>query len=286
MFFAGITLFNPNILKLKESIDNINWQVEYILCIDNNSNNYKEIENLIHKYKNVILISNKKNMGIGYALNQMIKWGKSRSYNWLLALDQDSICPNNIIIEYMKMINLENIAIISPKIIDINKKDRIVKNNEKIEYIVDSEDVITSGSLINIDICNKVGMFNEKMFIDFVDTEYNKRILNNGYNIIKVNSVKLVHSVGNIKEYKFWRFNICCTNHSSFRRYYMVRNRLYYKFKYYGRIEGYKTALRLILGTIKIIIFEEEKLKKVVATLNGFRDYKKLLNDVEIKGGI
>ena len=57
----------------------------------------------------------------------------------------------------------------------------------------------------------------------------------------------------------------------------MVRNRLYFYRKYYGNSMYYKALIKLSLGTIKIILFEDEKKGKVKAFFKGWKDYKKIL---------
>lgn len=275
MFLAGVVLYNPCINRLKDNINSIYNQVECIICINNNSKNYKDIEALLNEYRKVILINNDNNMGMGYALNQIVKWGIENNYKWAITLDQDSICPNNIIDEYSKYINIEKMAIITPVIEDANR------NNEsnylkEFEFIENPEDVITSGSFISLDICKRIGYFNEKMFIDFIDIEYNNRIINEGYKIIRINYIKLFHEIGKIKEYRIGKWTISCSNHNAIRRYYMARNRLYYKEKYFGKISFYKEIVRLILGVLKVWILEEDKFEKTKATIKGGIDYKKM----------
>jgi rhamnosyltransferase len=105
MFFAGIVLYNPNMNRLIENIISIKNQVDCIVCVDNNSNNYKEIKDKFGNDINIILISNFENKGIGYALNQIVRWGIKHDYQWVLTLDQDSICPPDIIEKYTEYIN-------------------------------------------------------------------------------------------------------------------------------------------------------------------------------------
>lgn len=275
--YAGIVLFNPDIELLSRNIEGIINQVNEIVLIDNNSKNILEIKEKYANERKIKLICNKNNLGIASALNQVLEWGEEKQYKWALTLDQDSICDTNLIQEYSKYIALPNIGIISPLIEDrylvALKKEEI----NDITEIRNCEDVITSGCLVNLNIANKIGKFNEKLFIDFVDTEFNHRLLINNYKIIRVNTTKLNHSVGEMKIYRIGFLKIKCSNHSSFRRYYMVRNRLYFRKKYFGYYSFLKEYLRLILGTIKIYIFEKEKWNKLQASIKGFKDYKELM---------
>lgn len=278
MRYAGIVLYNPQLERLKQNISSIINQVDKVILIDNGSKNINLIKKEFECIKKIELISNSYNLGVARALNQIIEWGIINRYKWCLTLDQDSICPEGIIEEYEKFINInDKIAILCPVIYDINLKSTF-KNYEKTEFINDSQEVITSGCYINLEICKDLGFFDEKLFIDFVDIEYNERVLRNGYKIMRVNSIKILHEVGHMRMYKFGEIKIKCSNHSAFRRYYMVRNRLYFKRKYYGTVAFLKEWIRLLLGTIKIIIFENDRYNKLKATINGLKDYNKLLN--------
>ena len=44
---AGITLYNPNIDRLKENIDAIYSQVAEVVCVDNESDDFKQIKQLL-----------------------------------------------------------------------------------------------------------------------------------------------------------------------------------------------------------------------------------------------
>ena len=72
-YIAGIVLYNPDLGRLKENIESICKQVDKVILIDNGSDNIREIEDLIKEYLNCILLKNGENMGIAYALNQILK---------------------------------------------------------------------------------------------------------------------------------------------------------------------------------------------------------------------
>lgn len=273
--FAGIVLFNPELDKLDKNINSIINQVNELLLVDNGSENINVICNKYEHLSKVSIIKNDINLGIAAALNQIVIWGVNRGYLWGLTLDQDTICEDTIIKNYSKYIDNKKVAIISPKIYDLNLKDTI-KSDVNVEEIFDSENVITSGCLINLNICKQIGMFNERLFIDFVDTDFNQRVLEYGYRILRLNYIKINHEVGALKVYKLGKLKITCSNHSSFRRYYMVRNRLYFKKKYFGTKAFIKEYIRLVLGTIKISILEGDKISKIKASIKGFLDWRKI----------
>ena len=126
-------------------------------------------------------------------------------------------------------------------------------------------------------IFDSVGKFNEKYFIDYVDTEFQERVIRKGYRIFRVERALLYHEVGHLEKHRFLFWNVLCSNHSAFRRYFQVRNRLAFKMKYYGKIAFLKEYMRLSLGDLKILIFENDKRAKLKASRKGYKDYKLLL---------
>lgn len=100
---ACIVTYNPSIDILKKNIENILIQTNNVVIIDNNSNNKVELFELInninaryHAYR-IELIQNDDNNGIAQALNQGLSYSKANNYEWILTLDQDSICDKNMI---------------------------------------------------------------------------------------------------------------------------------------------------------------------------------------------
>ena len=107
---AGIVLYNPNIERLKLNIEAIQNQVCKIILYNNNSK--FNIDDDILKFNNVILINGETNIGISGALNYIAK-KYNEEYDWMLTLDQDSICPENLISEYKKYLNLDCIGMLT-----------------------------------------------------------------------------------------------------------------------------------------------------------------------------
>lgn len=61
MILAGITLFNPDVARLEENISSIYEQVDRVICVDNGSDNIKNIEDcVLNNWKNITIIKNGK----------------------------------------------------------------------------------------------------------------------------------------------------------------------------------------------------------------------------------
>lgn len=282
-YAAGIVLYNPEIERLKLNIDAINTQIDLVYCFDNASNNIDDIKNLINEYKNLILIESSRNVGISIALNVIAQKAIENNVKWLLTLDQDSICPENMINEFTKFIDYEKIAMICPNVID-KRMARSLSYKENIEYV---DFCITSGSFVKLDVLRKLKGFDEYLFVGCIDDEYSYRILLNNYKILKINYCILEQEFGILlpkKTAKIWNFisnilHIDKLKSLSYKRiivptrfYYLSRNYLYLKKKYklYPKKEfGYK---KIAFESISAFLRGDQKFEILKAVISGLKD--------------
>lgn len=271
---AGIVLYNPDLKKLDKSLKELNNIADVIILVDNCSRNIEKIRDMVDK--DAILLENAENLGIAVALNMLVDSANSKKCDFLLTLDQDSIMPRDALNKMIECASKKDVAIVCPMIVDVNKKEPAV-------YKEDLEEIdrcITSGSLMNLRICNKIGRFDEKMFIDYVDFDYCKRIRLAGYKIVRVNSAKLIHELGKRTERKFLWKTVYPTNHKPERVYYYARNIYYYLRKYKKNLSfGEKVweHVTILWKAIAIILYEDDKIEKISSFLDGKKDSKKML---------
>ena len=193
---AGIVAYNPDILKLKKNINSIINQVDELVIVDNGSYNLSYIDSLIDA-KNVKVIFNKSNKGIAYALNQIMEYGETVNADWCVTLDQDSISPDNYIKEASELFIDDKIGLITPLIFESSSGEYcylgVKANNQKYQEI---NKAITSASITSIKVWKKIGKFDDKLFIDYVDYDFSIRVIKSGYKIIRVNNSVLNHEIG------------------------------------------------------------------------------------------
>ena len=275
----SVVTYNANIRLLAETLDLCKSLGFTVYLFDNGSKNYSQLIRTTKSYSNVIILTTKKNMGIAYALNEIFKLG-IKKYDWIITLDQDSKITKDFLCDYLKYLKKFNkqtdVALLCPRIVDRSVNKVIFGSSLEFEKINDAENVITSGSCIKASCWEKIGGFYNDLFIDFVDTDFQERLLLSNYKIIRCNKIVLSHKIGNAWDFRIGPFVIRCSNHSSFRRYFMVRNRLYFYKKYKITLEFYKAWIRLAFGTLKICLFEKEKIAKTKAFFKGWKDYRNL----------
>lgn len=268
---AGIVLFNPDINRLKENISAVIVQCTHIYLVDNGSNDIDEVKELLNQYNQskISILCNTENQGIAKALNQLTAAAQKGGFEWILTLDQDSVAPSNIVEEFEKYTNNLNAGMLCPVICDRNK-GVVVEAKDGYKEI---DECITSGSLLNIKAWGEIGSFDESMFIDGVDFDICYRLRKNGYKILCVQSVVLLHELGRIEYHRFLFRKVLVKNHSAFRKFYIARNTVYLARKEHTNI------VKAILQNIKLFLiavcYEDDKWKKskkiLQGTIDGFK---------------
>ena len=266
---AVVVFYNPsekniqNIKKYEKSIDRL-------FIVDNSEDKIMRYQDS-EKIKYIKLCENK---GIAHDLNIGAKDAIKEGFNWLLTLDQDSQITKEIIEKlkiYLDTHDTKKIGLISPYQ-DIEGEEEI-KDVEAEEMI----EVMTSGNIINLKAYQKIGGFKDWLFIDCVDTDYCMNLHIHGYQVLRLNKVKMKHQLGNLKVHKLFGKKYPCYNHGPIRRYYIVRNNLYINEMYKEKYPDYcKHLLRIQKGQVKrILAFEKEKVKKLTMMYRGYKDFKK-----------
>lgn len=268
--YAGIVTYNPELLRLKDNISAIQKQVPFVIIFDNGSNNFEDIMKITSEFSNTKMLASKTNMGIAAALNRLMQWGYENDYDWMLSLDQDSICTSNYVSTMKPYLTVEeSLGVVAPVIVDRNVG--VVGHNPELEY-AHVNTCITSGALSKIFAWKKIGEYDESMFIDSVDFEYCYRMRKYGYGVIQVKNVHLLHEIGKSEKRRFLFWKIDVKNHSAFRKYYMARNNVYYPMKHRLWLHFIRGNIRNLQMGVIVLIYESDKKKKMKSILAGWKD--------------
>lgn len=268
MIAAGIVTCNPDLENLKQNYMKYIDDVEMMYICDNASDNIKQLEYMFDRNKKVTVIKNDNNKGIAYALNRIMKKAKEDGIQWVLTMDQDSLCQEKIVSRLIPYCD-NSIGIICPHTIEMGGTRNSLQNDNTIQYV---DFCITSASLTNVAAWDVVGGFDEWMFIDIVDFEFCARIKEAGYKILQINNVFLYQRIGQLSEIVVGKRHIYVRNHSPLRKYYFSRNLLYCNYLH-PTIFRVGQVINLLATTyIKVLLFEKHKFKKVKAMNQGICD--------------
>jgi rhamnosyltransferase len=288
MIFAGIVTYEPELDRLADNISGIAGQVDAVLVYDNGSSNADRIVELVSAYPTVTLLRATSNSGVAGALNRLGEAAIESGAHFLVTLDQDSVSPPGMVAVLSDEMEA-GVGIVTPYIVDRNKlteEEYLQLDLPRVERYTQParKGAITSGCLVNLTAWSQVGGFDERFFIDYVDYDFNQRVMEAGYQILRANRTHLVHEVG--KAVKTWlrvpRRDISgrwelevfyAFGHSPLRCYYKARNRVLFTRKHGRRLgvtnEGVWQIPQQVVLTV---LFEKEKLAKLRAFLSGAVD--------------
>lgn len=265
---AGIVLYNPDLERLLLVVESIINQVEKLYLVDNASENIANIKELMTSFPHLLLIENNKNMGIARALNQICQKGYDDNYRWVVTLDQDTICPENLVCQLSRFKN-DDIGIVCPAVsyegLDVHSE----MDEDETEYVYAC---MTSSSLTNIRGWKEVGGFKESYFIDFVDNEFCMKLSLKGYKILRTYACEIQHQLGCTREIRILGRRYRGTSHSLIRCYYMMRNNVLFICEYSSHLNILKECLKLIYVAWGEFFYSSNKCKTLKYLLYGIKD--------------
>jgi len=251
-------------------------QVSQVVIVDNsikkNNADFFSDKNL-NEY--VSIIRNRKNLGLGFALNQGVNFARSLGFTYVILFDQDSEVYENTISMMCKIsMSIEDQSV---GMLGAAYKSMPDSKSSVISY-VKKKGIITSGSLVPISLFENVGEFRSDYFIDCLDSEFCLRLRKNGYSIYQTSTNLLKHAVGNPINHKIFGLRFLSTRHGADRRYYIARNHLVMLREYRTMLSKIplfwfiKTIRRSMYYAFIVICFEREKMLKLKAITTGIKD--------------
>lgn len=224
---------------------------------------------------NLVYIPLFANMGIAHAQNKGVKEAIRRGFRYFVFFDQDSRFDeqyvSSIYHEYQKIqSNDPHIATLGPLLIDSKTGQEYLSSvpHSKM-YDIDTH-IISSGSIVEKATFDVVGLYEEDLFIDLVDSEWCWRAKTFGLNTYMTRRVKLYHSMGK----RYWRFGRFAIRLSSPNRYYyQYRNMILMLRRDYAPFRWkYKTGLRSLLDLCMVPIISSEGKQILIHMIKGIRD--------------
>lgn len=238
-------------------------------------------------------LRNEENLGIATALNQGIRYAARHGAHGAFLLDHDSEALAGCVQRLLDTWRAEKrqpIAAVVPHILyghpDIQCRWPSTAGSgrrlrfrfvyaERMQGAEPVDLAISSGMLVSIAHWQRLGGFDENLFIDLVDTDYCLRARRHGFLVLAEPRAQVQHTLGDVQKRAFLgRFAAFPTHHSTIRHYYISRNRMALYRRHARRFPSwaaYETlgALKLI---VKVLAFETGRRLKLAATLKGTRD--------------
>ncbi len=272
--YAVVVTFNPPD-DLLESITNLQEFCSQIVIVDNCSTSGLETLAKVSACEHTLIIQNNFNLGIATALNIGVQHAIDSGAKWILTLDQDTHLFEEALAAmfsaYDRHPKSERIGILAPIHFDklTGYQSKLVKGLRG--PYTPREIVMSSGNLIPVSTFAKVGLYDDDLFIEYVDHDFCLKTRKANLEIIIVKEAQMAHSLGNVRKHNIGAFFFFSHNYLPVRRYYRARNRLILYRRHFG-FWILQDQIFAIKDMLKILLVEEGRWQKIKATLIGTID--------------
>lgn len=266
---AIVIVYYPNIKDLKLNILSFIEGIDKLIIWDNTPVIDQSDFNIdFPEFKDKSLVfTTGKNEFIAYPLNEAINYCIDNDYSYLLSMDQDSFFENGSFEKYVNKIKLNKDF--KNVIFGVNPNDQFLIQDS----FLDTNWFITSGSIYNVNVINKIGGFREDYQIDCVDNEICYKVKANGYKVVVDTHCKLNQIYGAPLKSKY---GFTTSGYSPFRTYSILCNHILLWKEYPNMLDvSLKITIikdYLLYRFVKIILAEDKKIKKLLALFHGLID--------------
>jgi len=240
---AVLVAYNPNMEVLRAAIQAVLGQVSDVFIVDNASSNcsfdwFDKLEGAANV--KLHLLQQEENVGIGAGHNIGIRRAIDQGSKFVLLLDQDSQVGLNMVVKLRSAYDVLNekgfqVAALGPQYRDVDNGilSRFVKVGmfrfiqcgcENNASLVNADFIVSSGSLLPVAALEVVGLMDESLFIDHVDTEWCFRAKSKGLQIFGLCGAVMTHALGEQRKEVWFLRKRTVPFHKPFRYYYMFRN--------------------------------------------------------------
>lgn len=240
---AVLVCYFPDTPLLEQAIAALGPQVGGLVIVDNGAESGARLRmKAMADRGEITYLSPGTNLGIAGAHNLGIAWAEGRGYTHVLLMDQDSVCGTEMVAKLYKALVAINrgtrkAAAIGPQITDarggglhpfirvrFSGNQVVVPRNEDRPVRVDI--LISSGTLIPLDVLHTVGKMDTRLFIDNVDVDWCFRAAHMGLKLYGLPSATMSHHLGDSTA-SLWLFGQRkIVVHGPTRLYYIMRNRV------------------------------------------------------------
>jgi rhamnosyltransferase len=280
---AVVVTFFPDPTALADLLAAIRPQVDTVWLVDNGT---PAIHNVVGQLPDgVRLVKYPENRGLAFAYNDALSLAQDAGATHLLLLDQDSRPDGDMVGRLLAPLQRlvaegRKVAVVGPCYTDAkwSKPVGFVRKHwldlKPIEIddepVVAANHLISSGSLIPIEVFGVVGPFAAEFFIDYVDIEWCMRATALGFEVLGVSDAVLRHDLG-------WRLldgdEPAATLHPPLRQYYQYRNGVWLMRRdwigwHWRAIEMKRFVVKFLL----LMAFAGDRRQNIRMIVRGIRD--------------
>lgn len=289
---AIVVTFNPDTSVLGEVLTAISTQVASTVVVDNSGTGVVA-EWLQHRQfaTPVELVVLAENIGLAGGQNRGIDWARRQGASHVLLLDQDSVpaagMVDTLFAAWRRLVAKGNkVAAVGPRYIDPQSQQlayfirtgRLWRQRVRCSQTTGGELIrldflISSGTLIPMEVLDVVGTMDDKLFVDHVDTEWFLRAASIGYQPFGVCDAVMRHHLSEGR-HRIWLGSWHeLARYRPSRYYYIFRNSVILFRRDYVPARWMAAEIARLLGLFALhLLVSEQRWKRLSMMVRGFYD--------------
>jgi len=199
---AVVVIWHPDLSILSSALAATAPQVAKLLLIANDG-----VSPPLALPENAVVMVPNDNLGLGAAYNRAAEWARAQGATHLLLLDQDSVPEPGLVTALAHAFDQPGPVAAAGALWRDRRTGKdgffvrltgwgVRKFRPTDSAPVPVDFLISSGSLISLDAIDRIGRFDEMLFIEHVDTDWCLRARAMGYRLYGVAQARLDHAFG------------------------------------------------------------------------------------------
>jgi len=270
---AGVVLaFRPD-QSMSERIRLLRAQVDHVYVVNNSPGDAGTVAVLDQlEDPAVTVLDQKKNVGVAAGFNAGMRQALSDGHDYVWIFDQDSTVAEGMLDQLKRAFTEWDrpVAIAGPAL--RAEETGHLYDADHGTGIGELETLISSGALFSRDALERVGLHDERLFIDYVDHDISLRARAAGMAVVKVYDTTLNHRFGASTPAVFLGRRIYLSNYSPMRQYHMARNRIIMVRRYGMGRWFWEDLAYATKAWIKVLLCERDRGPKIGAAVRGAVD--------------
>lgn len=280
---AIISAFRPP-EDLPGRVRDLGSQVPHVVVVDDGSDD-AGTNPVLHELESMgcTVVRMATNSGIAAALNTGIQVAiELFTPDFVLTLDQDSALDAGYIAAALSTFDKSKAEGVDAGLICAQSHNGLnVPLISPEAAFPEAFDPMQSGALIPLSTLRKVGLLDERLFIDFVDSEFNLRVRSHGLATLIGHGCNMTHALGQAQPMMLFKWHVSVLGvkrnvhtHAPFRVYYMTRNNIYLWRQYGARFPGWllrRLGFQLQSDILRLLYGNNRK-QQLHAFARGFWD--------------
>lgn len=277
---AVVPTYHPD-AQVVSNMRSLSSQVDEVVIVDDGSGRAADevLAELRAASEKIRIIRLERNSGIARALNVGVRAALDDGADYVVNTDQDTDLPAGYVDACLRTFERANrvtrVGIVCTDRVNGQPSIPTWYSPEGLGLVPEA---IQSGFVISRECLEKAGLFDERLVIDCVDTEYCLRVRDRGFRIAIAEDTDIRHALGEMVPFRPFGLRLTHRDggheyqyHSPFRQYYITRNNIDLVFRNFLRRRRWTLAVikRQIGPTFDAIVSGPKRAKHTVAIAVG-----------------